>query len=56
MYTVAGTGVRGHTGDEGAAEKAQTSNPEIIAIDIEGNLYIPDHSNEVVRKITRVKD
>ncbi len=56
MHTVAGTGVRGYTGDGGAAEKAQTSNPDIIALDNEGNLYIPDHSNEVVRKLTRVKD
>jgi sugar lactone lactonase YvrE len=56
MYTVAGTGVRGHTGDGGAAEKAQMSNPDIIALDNEGNLYIPDHINAVVRKLTRVTD
>ncbi len=56
MYTVAGTGVRGHTSDGGAAEKAQTSNPDIIALDNEGNLYIPDHINSVVRKLTRVTD
>ncbi len=56
MYTVAGTGVRGHTGDGGAAEKAQTSNPDIIALDNEDNLYIPDHINGVVRKLTRVTD
>ena len=56
MYTVAGTGVRGHTGDGGPAEKAQTSNPDIIAFDKEDNLYIPDHLNGVVRKLTRVVD
>jgi sugar lactone lactonase YvrE len=56
MHTVAGTGVRGYTGDGGPAEKAQTSNPDIIALDNEGNLYIPDHSNGVVRKLTRVID
>jgi sugar lactone lactonase YvrE len=54
MYTVAGTGVRGHTGDGGAAEKAQVSNPDIIAFDHEDNLYIPDHINGVVRKLTRI--
>jgi sugar lactone lactonase YvrE len=54
MYTVAGTGVRGYTGDGGPAEKAQTSNPDIIALDNQGNLYIPDHSNGVVRKLTRI--
>ncbi len=56
MYTVAGTGVRGYSGDGGAAEKAQTSNPDIIAIDKEDNIYIPDHSNGVVRKLTRITD
>ena len=56
IYTVAGTGVRGHTGDGGAAEMAQMSNPDIIALDNAGNLYIPDHTNGVVRKLTRVKD
>jgi sugar lactone lactonase YvrE len=56
IYTVAGTGVRGHTGDGGAAEKAQMSNPDIIALDSAGNLYIPDHTNGVVLKLTRVKD
>jgi sugar lactone lactonase YvrE len=55
MYTVAGTGERGYTGDGGPAEEAQTSNPDIIALDNEGNLYIPDHSNGVVRKLTRIK-
>ena len=56
MYTVAGTGVRGHSGDGGAAEKAQISNPDIIAVDREDNLFIPDHNNCVVRKLTRVRD
>ncbi len=56
MHTVAGTGVRGLTGDGGPAEKAMTSNPDIIALDSEDNLYIPDHINAVVRKLTRVKD
>ena len=56
MHTVAGTGVRGHTGDGGPAEEAQTSNPDIIALDRDGNLFIPDHINCVVRKLTRVVD
>ena len=55
IYTVAGTGERGYTGDGGPAEKARTSNPDIIALDKEGNLYIPDHSNGVIRKLTRIK-
>ena len=53
MHTVAGTGNRGYTGDGGPAEKAQTSNPDIIAFGPNGNLFIPDHLNAVVRKLTR---
>jgi len=54
MYTVAGTGVEGYTGDGGPAEMAQISNPDIIAFDPEGHLYVPDYSNAVVRKLTRI--
>lgn len=54
MYTVAGTGARGHNGDGRIADKAQISNPDIIALDREDNLYIPDHINGVVRKLTRL--
>jgi sugar lactone lactonase YvrE len=56
MHTVAGTGVRGLTGDGGPAELAQTSNPDIIAVDREGNVFIPDHINCAVRKLTRIRD
>ena len=56
MHTVAGTGVRGHTGDGGPAERALISNPDIIALDSEDNLFIPDHINCAVRKLTRVRD
>jgi len=55
MHTVAGTGNRGHTGDGGPAVKAQTSNPDIIAFGPNGNLFIPDHLNAVVRKLIRVE-
>ena len=54
MHTVAGTGVQGYAGDGGPALVAQISNPDIIAFDGEGNLYVPDYSNAVVRKLTRV--
>ena len=56
MHTVAGTGVRGLTGDGGAAEMAQISNPDIIAFDREDNLNFPYNINCVVRKLTRVAD
>jgi len=53
MHTVAGTGVEGYSGDGGPAESALMSNPDIIALDREGDLYVPDYSNAVVRKLTR---
>lgn len=56
MHTVAGTGVRGYDGDGGAAETAKMSNPDIIAVDRKGDVYVPDHLNCVVRKLTRVRD
>ncbi len=55
MHTVAGTGSSGLSGDGGPAEKAQTSNPDIIALDLDGNLYIPDYQNAVIRKLTRIE-
>ncbi|MEH6634583.1 MAG: hypothetical protein V7700_03650 [Halioglobus sp.] len=64
ISTVAGIGKRGMSGDGGPAmeaelggpaEKAQTSNPDIIAFGPNGNLFIPDHLNAVVRKLTRAE-
>lgn len=54
MHTVAGTGRRGKAGDGGPAEKAQISNPDIIDFDNEGNLYVSDHRNCMIRKLTPV--
>ncbi|MFK7768730.1 MAG: NHL repeat-containing protein [Mariniblastus sp.] len=54
MFTVAGTGRSGRTGDDGPAELARISNPDIIAFDSNGNLFIPDHNNAVIRKLTPV--
>jgi len=55
MYTVAGTEVQGYAGDGGPAEQAQMSNPDILAFDREGNLFVPDYENAIVRKLTRVE-
>lgn len=56
MYTVAGTGVQGLTGDGGPAKQAQLSNPDIIAVDQKGNVFVPDHLNCAVRKLTRIRE
>lgn len=55
MGTVAGTGVRGYTGDGGPSEVAQVSNPDIICFDSNGDLYFPDNQNCAIRKLTRLK-
>ncbi|HET7535998.1 MAG TPA: NHL repeat-containing protein, partial [Candidatus Didemnitutus sp.] len=51
VSTVAGTaGVRGNTNGTGSA--ALFGNPQGIAIDSAGNLYVADKLNQMVRKIT----
>jgi hypothetical protein len=52
IYTVAGDGVVGYSGDGGAANKARLSNPLSIAIDNQNNLYIADTNNSAIRKVT----
>ena len=48
---VAGTGVRGFSGDGGAAVNAKLFFPEYLAYDSAGNLYIADSGNNRIRKI-----
>src|SRR5258705_12241274 len=40
IRTIAGTGVRGFSGDGGAADAAQVNSPYGLALDGSGNLYI----------------
>ncbi len=47
----AGTGTAGNSGDGGAATDATLSDPQGIALDSAGNLYIADPVNESVRKV-----
>ncbi len=42
ITTVVGTGISGFGGDSGMATAAQLSNPESVAVDSQGNLYIAD--------------
>ncbi|BFH60104.1 NHL domain-containing protein [Paenibacillus azoreducens] len=51
ISTVAGTGVRGYSGDEGNAASAQLGSPAGVAVDWVGNLYISDTFNHRVRKV-----
>ena len=54
ITTVAGTGVRGYSGDGGPASQAQLSNPEGVAVDGADNLFIADSGNDRIRKLTPV--
>ena len=56
IATLAGTGVRSYTGDNGPALAATFDAPKELAIDREGNLLIVDTENHAIRKIdTRSK-
>jgi hypothetical protein len=52
ITTFAGTGVAGSSGDGGAAASAKINNPQTLAFDAAGNLYIADPPTNKVRKIT----
>ena len=52
IFTVAGTGSFGFSGDGGPATAARFSYPEGIAFDGAGNLYVADRLNYRVRRIS----
>ncbi len=51
MGALAGNGTAGFTGDGGAAAMAELSNPNGLALDSDGNLYIADQANSRVRRV-----
>jgi len=51
LTTVAGTGVAGASGDNGAAFLAQLNSPAGLAFDNQGALYIADSGSHLVRKV-----
>src|SRR5439155_5949633 len=52
ISTIAGTGLPGFSGDGGAATSAKLNEPTSVAVDSNGNVFVADTQNSVVRKIT----
>jgi len=52
ISTVAGGDTEGFGGDGGPAANARLYNPQGVAVDNAGNLYIADTGNERIRKVT----
>ena len=52
ISTVAGNGNSGYSGDGGSATQTSLNQPEGIAVDASGNIYIADTVNDRVREVT----
>jgi sugar lactone lactonase YvrE len=52
ITTVAGNGTPGNSGDGGAATAANLNGPQGITVDADGNLWIADTGNNVIREVT----
>jgi hypothetical protein len=51
VSTVAGDGVAGYSGDGGLGAFAELNEPTGLALDSQGNLYIADSGNNVIRRV-----
>lgn len=52
ITTIAGNGQSGYAGDGGPATAAALNYPEGLAVDTQGNVYIADTQNNVIRMLT----
>ena len=52
ITTVAGNGAQGFAGDGGPATSASLYNPNGVAVDASGNLFIADELNQRIRKVS----
>lgn len=53
LVRVAGLGISGYSGDGGLARRATLNKPYDIKGDAAGNLYVADHGNHRIRKISK---
>jgi sugar lactone lactonase YvrE len=54
IHTIAGSGVRGYSGDGQPAASARLSGPSGIALDVEGDVFIADTGNHCVRRVRKM--
>ena len=52
IYTIAGTGTSGFSGDGSPATAAELYTPSGVAVDAAGNLFIADSANNRIREVT----
>jgi DNA-binding beta-propeller fold protein YncE len=52
IYTVAGNGLSGSSGDGGPARQAELWDPGALAVDSSGDLFIADQGNRTIRVLT----
>lgn len=52
IYSIAGTGTAGYTGDGGPAIRATLHQVPGVSADIHGNIYIADFANNCIRKVS----
>ncbi len=51
VTTIAGNGTAGYSGDKGNALSATFYGPRGVAVDIQGNIFVADFGNNVIRQI-----
>jgi sugar lactone lactonase YvrE len=51
IFTVAGNGTAGYSGDGGLATSAQLNGPEGVAVDASGDLFVADTGNDCIRQV-----
>ncbi len=51
ITTIAGNGVAGYSGDGGQATAAEVYDPNGVAVDAAGNIYLDDEVNNCIRKV-----
>lgn len=52
IQTIAGNGLAGFNGDGGLATNASLNGPTDVQVDTQGNVYIADSVNSIIRKLT----